>query len=128
MYSATFVTYNCKNIKRSVGIKQLCIFADVIALQETWLLPCDLPCLAKIHEDFGSTGVLTVGTSSGILKGRPFGGVALLWRKSMFQNLSVVQYIIPLISVERITTNDWPVLIFSIYMPIDCVDNITQFT
>lgn len=57
MYNATFVTYNCKNVKRSTeGIRQICGYADIIALQETWLFPHDLPYLSSLHEEFGSTG------------------------------------------------------------------------
>lgn len=39
-----FATFNCKNVKRSVDrIRELCQTCDLIALQETWLQPEELP-------------------------------------------------------------------------------------
>ncbi|CAH2101644.1 unnamed protein product [Euphydryas editha] len=81
----SLVTFNCRSLKRSVeGVRQLCKKADIIALQETWLLPHDLTYLASIDADFGSTGTSAVDTSNGVLVGRPHGGVALLWRKNSY--------------------------------------------
>lgn len=68
IYDTNFISFNCKNVKRSVdGIKELCDFADIIALQETWLMPHDLPFLDTIHVDFGSTGTSAVDTTAGIV-------------------------------------------------------------
>ncbi|KAJ0170988.1 hypothetical protein K1T71_013760 [Dendrolimus kikuchii] len=123
------VTYNCKNIKRSVeGIKELCMVGDIIALQETWLLPCELSYLTGIHDEFGSTGTSAVKIDAGILKGRPFGGVALLWRKSLFPYVSVIPCSCPRIAGIRISTNDKPIIVLSVYMPVDCADNLPEFT
>lgn len=48
--SYTFVTYNCKNVKRSIDtIKQLCQTSDIIALQETWLLPDEIEYLGFVR-------------------------------------------------------------------------------
>lgn len=78
MSKTTFVTYNFKNIKRSVeGIRQICDFPDVIALHETWLLPCEVP----FHFTYG--GTLATDWSAGVLPGRPYGGEALLWLKTL---------------------------------------------
>ncbi|KAI8426309.1 hypothetical protein MSG28_005182 [Choristoneura fumiferana] len=73
------------SVKRSIdGIRALCKSADIVALQETWLLPFDLSFLSTIDKDFGWTGKLAVDVSAGLLKGRPHGGVAILWRKRAF--------------------------------------------
>lgn len=129
MQNITFVTYNCKNIKRSVeDIRHPCSYADVIALQETWLLPDDLPYLAVIHKDFEGTGTSAVDTSAGILRGRPYGGVALLWRKTVFSCVSVIPCVNSRIAAIRITINDRSVLVINVYMPTDCKENIPEFT
>lgn len=61
-------SFNCKSIKRSINdVHELCKASDVVALQETWLLPHDIPVLGTVHCDFEYTG-----------KGRPYGGVAIL--------------------------------------------------
>lgn len=127
--SATLITYNCKNIKRSIeDVRRLCSSADIIALQETWLLPGELSYLAEVHSDFGSTGTSAVDTTVGILKGRPFGGVALLWRKALSPCVSVIPCVNPRIAAIRVTTSDRPVLVFSVYMPTDCAENVPDFT
>lgn len=85
------VSYNCKSLKRSIeGVRELCQSADVLALQETWLLPHDLPLLNTVDDSFGCTGTSAVDTSAGLLSGRPYGGVALLWRKSAFETVRTI--------------------------------------
>lgn len=84
--------FNCRNIQRSVAcLKSLCRNSDIIALQETWLLPHDIDFLGSIDNDFAFTGKSAVDTSQGILRGRPYGGVTLLWRKTAFPRVSVVE-------------------------------------
>lgn len=85
MISTKFLTFNCKNITRSVDcVRKLCQIADVFALQETWLLPHDVPYLGSIDDRFAYTGTSAKDTSAGVLQERPHGGVALLWRKDVF--------------------------------------------
>ncbi|CAG9114776.1 unnamed protein product [Plutella xylostella] len=64
--------------------------ADVIALQETWLWPHDIAYLGTLDHNFAYTGKSAMDTSVGVIKGRPYGGVALLWRKDAFQSVSVI--------------------------------------
>lgn len=86
------VSFNCHSLKRSIdSVRLLCDTADVIALQETWLLPHDIPILGSIHRDFEYTGKSAVDTSAGVLRGRPYGGVSILWRKGVFSSVSVVE-------------------------------------
>ncbi|XP_047997974.1 uncharacterized protein LOC125235445 [Leguminivora glycinivorella] len=102
---ARFISYNCKSVKRSVDcIRNLCTKADIIALQETWLYPCDLHFLGTIHPDFAYIGTSAVDTSTGPMRGRPHGGVALLWRKGAFQSVSVISCDSVRLAAIRITT------------------------
>ena len=54
-------------------------------LQETWLTHDELPLLRQIHADFDASGVSAMDTGDSILVGRPYGGVAILWRKQLGQ-------------------------------------------
>ncbi|CAF4850937.1 unnamed protein product [Pieris macdunnoughi] len=68
-------TFNCKNIKRSLEcIRDLCRHSDIIALQETWLLPSEISYLGSIEADFGYTGTSAMDTSEGMLRGGPMEG------------------------------------------------------
>ncbi|CAK1543595.1 unnamed protein product [Leptosia nina] len=95
---------------------------------ETWLLPHDLQYLNKIDEDFGCTGTSAVDTSAGILRGRPYGGVALLWRKNAFGSVTVLHCASVRLAAIRVITGDTSFLVFSVYMPVDCGENLPEFT
>lgn len=126
---SNFISYNCKNVKTSVHeIKMLCDQADIVCLQETWLLPYEISFLGEIHDEFGFTGSSAVDLSSGILRGRPYGGVAILWRKSLFPAVSVVQSDSDRIVAIRVSTSERSFVVCSIYMPTDSADNFPVFT
>lgn len=73
------LSFNCKNIKRSQEcVRALCQQGDIVALQETWLMPDEIPLLGEIHSDFSFTGKSAMDTSAGLVRGRPYGGVAIL--------------------------------------------------
>lgn len=73
--SIKMISFNCKSVTRSEEfIRRVCREADIIALQETWLLPHDIPALGNIDPDFGFSGKSAVDTSAGILRGRPLRG------------------------------------------------------
>lgn len=125
----TFISFNCKGFKRSIdGVRDLCSTADIVALQETWLLPHDVPLLGTTHPDFAYYGKSAVDTSAGILRGRPYGGVAILWRKQVFSDVVVVECSNPRISAIKVKVGDRAFLVFSVYMPNDSVDNLPEFT
>ncbi|RVE43379.1 hypothetical protein evm_011964 [Chilo suppressalis] len=108
-------------------IRRLCQTADVIALQETWLLPHDIPSLGDINQDFAYAGKSAVDTSKGILRGRPYGGVAILWKKSSFPCVSVINCNSVRLDAVKMELHDKAVLLFSVYMPTDTNDNLIEF-
>lgn len=127
--SHRFASFNCKNVKRSIhGVRELCRRCDLVALQEVWLAPEDIPYLGTIDSGFGYTGTSAMDTSAGILRGRPFGGVALLWKNSVFKQVSVLQCNSDRICAIKLITSDHPVIVMSVYMPADSRDNLPEFT
>jgi exonuclease III len=124
-----FVTFNCKNVKRSVdNIRDLCKIYDIIALQETWLTNDDLSFLSTISDDFSSTGVSAMDSSTGPLRGRPYGGVALLWRRSVFVNVYVIECDNPRFCAIMVISNKKAFLVMCLYMPTDENPNLAEFT
>ena len=73
--------------------KILCSDYDLIFLQEHWLLKQDLYKLDMIDSNFKSNGLSSMDqkSESGILVGRPFGGVGCLWRKNLSNSISMIQ-------------------------------------
>lgn len=128
--SSSFITYNCKNIKRSVEcVRSLCKGAEVIALQETWLLPHDLAFLGEIDKDFSYTGKSAVDLSTGVLRGRPHGGVAILWRNSAFHSVTVIKCSSERIAAIKVITREHKeFIVICVYMPTDVPDNLPIFT
>jgi len=58
---------------------------SLIAVQEHWLSCDKLHLLNIVHEDYVGFGIggMKDKLSSGIYRGRPFGGVGFIWRKSL---------------------------------------------
>lgn len=128
-YIGRFISYNCKNVKTSVAeIKKLCERADIVCLQETWLLPYEMTILSEIHPDFDYTGSSAVDLSAGVLRGRPHGGVAILWRRSLFSNVSIIQSESNRIAAIKVSTSGSDFVVCSVYMPTDCTENFPVFT
>ncbi|KAL0880596.1 hypothetical protein ABMA27_001826 [Loxostege sticticalis] len=125
----TLASFNCFFVTRSINdIQNLCSMSDVVALQETCLLPHDIPLLGNICSDFEYTGKSAVDTSVGLLKGRPYGGVAILWRKGIFDSVTVLDCDSARVIGIRATMGERTVIFFSVYMPTDSLDNLPIFT
>lgn len=81
--------------------------------------------VASIDDKYGYRGTLAVDTAVGILRDRPYGGVALLWNKSVFRNVSVVQCANSRVCAIKISLSQRSLLVFSVYLPTDAIDNLT---
>lgn len=128
-------TFNCRSIKRSIQcVRNLCEQCDVIALQEHWLLPHDIHFLDNIHQDFEATGKSAVDTSVGMLTGRLYGGVAILWRKHLFQSVSYIPCNNARVTAIKLAISGSMIMIISVYMPSESnnkdkmEENLMEFT
>ena len=99
-YSLRVTSCNCRNLKSSIdNVRQLCDAHDIIFLQETWLTNDELSLLKCLRADFYADGVSAMDTTSGIHIGRPFGGIGILWRKSI-ACIQVHKYNIRVMGIE----------------------------
>ena len=94
---------------------------DILLLQEHWLLSGNLARLGSIHKDFMFYGVSGVKEEcSSVIYGRPYGGVALLWRKSLaLQITRVKQNISKRLCAIHLSSNTKDYLLINLYMPVD---------
>ena len=94
---------------------------DILLLQEHWLLSGNLARLGSIHKDFMFYGVSGVKEEcSSVIYGRPYGGVALLWRKSLaLQIIRVKQNISKRLCAIHLSSNTKDYLLINVYMPVD---------
>lgn len=120
-------SFNCRSLKSSITeVKELCDISDVCLLQETWLLNNELDVLNSISCDFYGRGVSAIDDTI-LSKGRPHGGIAILWRKALASSISYVDYNDPRIMGIRIETDKAKLLIICVYVPTDSYDNLDSF-
>ena len=122
-------SFNCKNVKSSiVEIRNLCKTSDVILLQETWLTARELPLLSQISSQFYARGVSSMDTSSSLLNGRPFGGLAILWRKKLGTSITPVLYDDDrLLGLEIKSLDNSLLLIVNTYLPFCSNENLDVY-
>jgi exonuclease III len=100
---------------------------DILCLQETWLIEQMQHKLSNIHNEYLSYGKSGVDSMSEILVGRPSGGVAILYRKSMAKYVRHINT-----SSRRIcgiviqNSQYFSICVVSVYMPCDNYSNVTM--
>ena len=115
-------SFNCHSLKSSLEeVKSLCNQCDIIFLQETWLASFELTILNSIHDDFVGMGKTAMDSSAGLLKGRPFGGLAILWKKSLQSCVKVIA-LDKRIMCLHIQTSEGVVSLLNVYLPTDYGD------
>ena len=113
-------TYNCcgfNSIKASY-IKHLLQDSDVIFLQEIWLIDQHRFRLNDAFPDcnvFSRSGVENLS----IAQGRPYGGCAIVLKKSLTCKLTPIETISNRIVCVLMELSDVSILLISIYMPCD---------
>ena len=68
--------------------------------------------LNDINSDFMAFGVSAVNISEDILKGRPYGGTAILYNKSLANNITVVDCHVPRMCAIMTDTSSGPIFLF----------------
>jgi len=116
------VTLNCRGLHSSMhDVQSLCAEYHFILLQETWLAKQQLECLSKISKNHYACGTAEVDYSEGNISGRPHGGTAILWHKSIparsFKNHD--HSIVGL----RLCLDSSPLFLINVYLPYCCSAN-----
>ncbi|XP_022818122.1 uncharacterized protein LOC111350703 [Spodoptera litura] len=84
--------------------------------------------LGNIDGAFAFTGKSAVDLSTGVLRGRPYGGVALLWRSAVFPKVVVIPCSSVRIAAIKIMRENRSLLVITVYMPTNSNDNLCEFT
>jgi len=111
-------SFNCHgfNDSKSQYIRELLSNCDFLLLQENWLAKSQLSCLSTISDGYLSAGVCGFDSSE-VPPGRPFGGCAILWRKSIDANVTFVDTGSRRLCALRICGHTAKFLLVSVYMP-----------
>ncbi len=84
-------TLNCEGFTRnSVYVNDLLNrdIPAILCIQETWLLHEQADRIRSLHTDYLSIAKSGVETSAHILTGRPYGGVAIMYRKGISRSVT----------------------------------------
>ena len=99
-------------------IKRLCECNDLVFLQETWLSVLDIHVLSAIDESFYAKGISSMNVSEKVLCGRPYGGIAILWRKTLSGCKVIDMDDTRLMGFELSTSNN-TLFFINVYLPCD---------
>ena len=128
-------SYNCRGLPKShtylhtrPDILNMFEFSDILAFQETWFAKQDLHLCDSLHSDFLSCSVTPVDYSSGILIGRPHGGVSFFYRKSLAKYITPVYYDNCNWCIGiNFTVNDVCFTLINVYLPYECNNNSDEY-
>ena len=124
LYSMRISSYNVRSIKSNTHcVRDLCSSSDIICLQETWLPVQELDYLSTIDRNFSSYGTSPVDLSREVLKGRPYGGMALLYRKELHSSITRVATSDERLLCIDISVSSMNLRIINCYLPYDNNDN-----
>jgi len=83
--------------------------------------------LKKIHPEFDGIGISAMDNESGILSGRPYGGIGVMWKKSISTACIVKQYDDSRLLGITVDTNKGKVLLLNAYLPYQCPDHYEEY-
>ena len=128
MEQVNIVTFNCHGFASSKEeLKLLCENNQILCIQEHWLFPEDVSLLDTVHDDFKSTGVSAIDPSKGMVVGRPYGGVGVLWHKKYDPVVKVVHTRHNFICGIKLKISGGEIYVFCVYLPYESYENIDEY-
>ena len=116
---------------RLLYLRTLMSQCDLLFLQEHWCLDQEIQFLTRYVDDANVIGISSIDESQ-LLSGRPFGGCALVYKKSLACNVSLIPtHSKRLLAVSCSLSCGFNALLLNVYMPCDSrsPDNqLTEFT
>lgn len=84
--------------------------------------------LSSLHTDFYGKGISSIDSNNDLLRGRPHGGMAILWRKSLGDRIKLIDYADKrLMGCEISNNNNSKILMLNVYMPTNGDENWDDF-
>ena len=116
----TLATFNLHGFSQSSQYLKECIHTHggVWLVQEHWLSEQQLHQLQQLNCQFVARSGMEDAISSGIYRGRPFGGVAICWSPDLNHVIvPVTNYKHKRIAAVEIKTQNRDILLMTVYMP-----------
>ena len=106
------------------NVLHLCDQYDLIVLQERWLFKRELSILNNLHVQFEAFGCSAIDDSNGIVRGRPYGGLGVLIRKSFRPIANFHTYEDSRFLGITIKSDTESLYFLNTYLPYQCNDNV----
>ena len=115
--SLTCFSYNCRGFNEAQRsyISGLLMNSDVFFLQEHWLSDGQLDMLDSVSADHLCTAVSGFDSSE-VLKGCPYGGCAVFWRRNLSFKISPVKVESKRLCCLSLSSADFNILCINAYM------------
>ena len=92
---------------------------DLLLLQETWLLGSQLFKLSSLHPDYIAHGISGMNDREDLISGRRYGGLAILWRKSLAAKVKPLRTDNSRLCAVMLTLSGSNILLLNAYLPCD---------
>ena len=122
----SFNIYGIKSSSETIQ-QQLCAQHDLILIQESWLYPDELSYVSNLSGEFSSFSLSSMSIENKLIRGRPHGGISIMWRKTISHGVKIIQYDDDRILGIELKTGGFIILILCVYMPYECNDNYDDF-
>ena len=116
----TLASHNLHGFKKSSAFHKKCIqsYGGVWFSQEIWLPENRLSQLCKLGVQFVAHSGMEAAMSSGIMRGRPHGGVSIAWSSDLDHAIKpLINYRHKRVVCVEVDAEPDPLLLVSIYMP-----------
>jgi len=128
------VSYNLRGFNQGqYFLSDICESNDLIALQKLWLCDHHLDKITNFSSDFSVVAVsaMTEKVQQGFLHGRPFGGLAILARKSVIKGMYKIGIDSQSRALAVIVKFGFRLLVVNVYLPCfahgdDYVDSVLE--
>jgi len=95
---------------------------DIVCLQETWLQAFENNILEDLMPEF-SFACKTSMKSHHCHVGRPYGGIAILWKTKLDDYIEYVDTAYENMQMIKLRTDDGIVLVVNVYFPVNTHEN-----
>ena len=129
MYSFKITSFNCTGYKSSTEyIKETLLGRfDLILLQETWLMPHELLITDNLHKYYNSISISSVDSGASILRGRPYGGLSMMYHQRWAHCIKPIVYGEKRILGAELTLETCKILVLNVYLPTQCNTNYDDY-
>lgn len=118
-FTLSILSYNMFGFKQGeIVLDNLCLdnqYYDILFIQEHWLTKFNLQKFDK-YDKYNFFGISAMDTDSGVLYGRPYGGVAIMVKKSFSNNVKTI-----FMDERCVILSIGKCVFINVYMP--CVDS-----